>query len=254
MRSGNPVLSDNTFENIANSATGGNPQAYASRMTIEGTVNKTLLMLLMTVIAAGFTWSQVLTEAGSALAWPLAIGGAIGAFIVALVTSFRPSASPYTAPVYAILEGFFLGAFSAVLERMFPGIVLQAVGLTFGVMAAMLIAYQTRLIKVTEKFVLGVVAATGGIFLVYLVSLGMSLFGVRMPFLHDGGPIAIGFSLFVVIIAALNLVLDFALIEDGAKRGAPKFMEWYGGFSLLVTLFWLYIRILDLLSMLYRRD
>jgi uncharacterized YccA/Bax inhibitor family protein len=158
-----------------------------------------------------------------------------------------------TAPLYAVLEGLFLGGISALYELKFQGIVIQAVALTFGTLAALLLAYKSRLIKVTENFKLGVVAATGGIALVYLISIGLGFFGIRMPYLHDSGPIGIGISVFIVIVAALNLVLDFDFIEQGAAQGAPKYMEWYAAFGLLVTLIWLYLEILRLLAKVRRR-
>jgi len=187
-------------------------------------------------------------------AFPWMIGGAIGGLIFGLITAFKPTAAPYTAPVYAALEGLFLGGISALFELMYPGIVVQAVALTFGTLGALLLAYTSGLIKPTENFKLGITAATGAIFLVYMVSMVMNMFGSGgIGFIHDSGPIGIGFSVVVVIIAALNLVLDFDFIESGAKRGAPKYMEWYGAFGLLVTLVWLYLEILRLLSKLRSR-
>jgi uncharacterized YccA/Bax inhibitor family protein len=252
MRSSNPALSEKTFDNFARS--GYFDQAVASRMTVEGTVNKTGILLLLAVISAAFTWHQVLAPGGEGAAMALALGGALGGFIVAMVTVFKPTVSPYTAPVYALLQGLVLGAFSSILNQAYPGIVTQAVGLTFGVMAVMLIAYRTRLIQATEKFKIGVVAATGGIALFYLVLLVGRLFGANFGFfMWNPTPLSIGISLVVVVVAALNLILDFDLIEQGARRGAPKFMEWYGAFSLMVTLIWLYFEILRLLSKLNRR-
>jgi uncharacterized YccA/Bax inhibitor family protein len=158
-----------------------------------------------------------------------------------------------TAPIYAVLEGLFLGGISAIFEMSYPGIVIQAVALTFGTLFCLLAAYKSRLIKVTENFKLGIVAATGAICLIYLVSIIMGFFGASIPMIHSSGPLGIGFSLFVVTIAALNLVLDFDFIERGSEMGAPKYMEWYGAFGLVVTLVWLYIEILRLLSKLRRR-
>jgi uncharacterized YccA/Bax inhibitor family protein len=252
MRSSNPALSEKTFDNFARS--GYFDQAATSRMTVEGTVNKTGILLLLAVLSAAFTWREVLTPGGEGAAMALALGGALGGFIVAMVTCFKPTVSPYTAPIYALLEGLVLGAFSSILNQAYPGIVSQAVGLTFGVMAVMLIAYRSRLIQATEKFKIGVVAATGGIALFYLVLLVGRLFGAEFgTFMWNPTPLSIGISLAVVAIAALNLILDFDLIEQGARRGAPKFMEWYGAFSLMVTLIWLYFEILRLLSKLNRR-
>ena len=207
------------------------------------------------IAGAFFTWNQALVQADNALLFPLMLGGAIGGLIVAMVTIFKKEWSPVTAPIYAILEGLFLGGISSLLNQAYPGIVLQAVGLTFGVALSLLLVYRSGLIKVTDNFRLGVAAATGGIFLVYLVSFVMSFFGMRIPLIHESGLIGIGFSVFVVAIAALNLVLDFDFIEAGAESGAPKYMEWYGGFGLMVTLIWLYIEILHLLAKLQgRRD
>jgi uncharacterized YccA/Bax inhibitor family protein len=159
-----------------------------------------------------------------------------------------PKVSPFTSPIYAALEGLFLGAISAVFEAMYSGIVVQAVCLSIGVLAVMLFLYSTGIIRATEKFKIGVIAATGAVCLVYLVSMVVSLFGSHVPYIHESGPVGIGFSLVVVVIAALNLILDFDFIEQGARHQAPKYMEWYGGFSLLVTLIWMYLEILRLLS------
>ena len=180
------------------------------------------------------------------------LGGAIGGFILALVTIFKKQWSPITAPLYALVEGFFLGAISAVYNAQFQGIVLQAIMLTFGIMFALLFAYRSGLIKATENFKLGVTAATGGIALIYIATLVLRLFGIQVPFIHDSGLIGIGFSLVVVVIASLNLVLDFDFIESGVEAGAPKYMEWYGAFGLMVTLVWLYLELLRLLSKLRR--
>lgn len=247
MRSGNPALSLDTFRGL--------PGTRGNTMTLSGTVNKTLVMLLLVIAGAFFTWNQALVQTNNSLLPILMIGGAIGGLVVAMVTIFKKEWSPVTAPIYAVLEGLFLGGISALLNQAYPGIVIQAVGLTFGVALSLLLVYRSGLIKVTDNFRLGIAAATGGIFLVYLVSFVMSFFGMRIPFIHESGMIGIGFSLFVVVIAALNLVLDFDFIEHGAASGAPKFMEWYGAFGLMVTLIWLYIEILHLLAKLQgRRD
>ncbi len=247
MRSGNPALSLDTFRGL--------PGTRGNNMTLSGTVNKTLVMLLLVIAGAFFTWNQALVQTNNSLLPILMIGGAIGGLVVAMVTIFKKEWSPVTAPIYAVLEGLFLGGISSVLNQAYPGIVIQAVGLTFGVALSLLLVYRSGLIKVTDNFRLGIAAATGGIFLVYLASFVMSFFGMRIPFIHESGMIGIGFSLFVVVIAALNLVLDFDFIEHGAASGAPKFMEWYGAFGLMVTLIWLYIEILHLLAKLQgRRD
>jgi uncharacterized YccA/Bax inhibitor family protein len=180
--------------------------------------------------------------------------GGIGGFITALVTISRRTWAPATAPLYAVLEGFVIGALSAQFERRFPGIVIQSVSLTFATLFALLAIYRSRLIQATENFRLIVAAATGGIFLLYLVNFVLTLFtSIRMPYLHDGGPAGIVVSLFIVLVAALNLVLDFDFVETGAAAGAPKYMEWYGAFGLIVTLVWLYFEMLRLLSKIRRR-
>jgi len=216
-----------------------------------GTVHKTGALLVLLLITASLTWGMV--YGGKASVGIFAIGGLIGGLIFALATCFKLHWAPFTAPLYAACEGLLLGAISALMERQFPGIVLQAVGLTFGTLFALLGAYRSGLIKATENFKLGVVAATGGIFLVYLVTMVLGLFGIGVPYIHGSGTIGICFSLFVVVIAALNLVLDFDFIENGAEAGAPKYMEWYGAFGLMVTLIWLYIEILHLLAKLRSR-
>lgn len=245
MRTANPALNDKTFQSIGT-------VAAADAMTINGTVNKTGVMLLLLIASASYTWSQFLAgNFESMTMWMLA--GVVGGLIVAFVTVFKKTWAPVTAPLYAVLEGFALGGISVVLEDAFPGIVIQAVALTFGTAGCLLLAYKSGVIKATENFKLGVFAATGGIFLIYAVGAIMRFFGSGIPYIHENGLIGIGFSLFVVIIAALNLVLDFDFIEKGAEQGAPKFMEWYAAFGLLVTLIWLYIEILRLLSKLNSR-
>jgi len=241
-RSGNPTLRDDTFRGL--------PGALGETMTLQGTVNKTGLSLLILLAAASFTWRQVTPdEPVSPLLWLGLLGGAV----VALVTAFKPAFAPVTTPIYAALEGLFLGGVSGLYELRYPGIVMNAVGLTFGCLAALLAAYSSGLIRPSENFKLGIVAATGGIALLYMVSMGLGFFGKSIPFIHESGSIGIAFSVFVVGLAALNLVLDFDFIEDGARRGAPKYMEWYGAFGLLVTLVWLYLEILRLLAKLQNR-
>jgi uncharacterized YccA/Bax inhibitor family protein len=241
MRTANPALTASTFDHAPT-------VARSEAMTIHGTVNKTSILLVLACITASFTWTQFSQNSSTAMAW--AVGGAIGGFIIALVAVFKKEWSPITAPLYALLEGLFLGGISAFYASRFEGIVFQAVILTFGTLFALLLAYRTGLIRATENFKLGIFAATGGIALVYLVGWILSLFGKSIPYIHQSGWIGIGFSLFVVVIAALNLVLDFDFIEQGAENGAPKYMEWYAAFGLMVTLVWLYLEILRLLAKL----
>ena len=254
MRSGNPVLKDSTFLDLSS---GSVYPGSANAMTLNGTVNKTGILLLLTVLTSAFAWSQTMVETPEGMqvapgAMVYMLGGAIGGLVLALITAFKKEWSPVTAPLYALVEGFFLGAISAMYNHMNEGIVMQAVMLTFGTLFALLFAYRSGLIKATENFKLGVVAATGGIFLIYLASFVLGLFGVNVPYIHESGIIGIGFSLFVVVVAALNLVLDFDFIESGVEAGAPKYMEWYGAFGLMVTLVWLYIEFLRLLAKLRR--
>ncbi len=237
--SSNPVLGKTFFsEALVGTSTG--------IMTINGTINKTLIMLLLVGLTFTITWKMAFAQNAGVIGWSIA--GAIGGLIVALVITFKKEWSTYLAPIYALLEGLFLGAVSAVVEMQIPGIVFKAVGLTFGVLFLILFLYRSGIIKATEKFKMGVVAATGAIALFYLVAMVLSLFGIRIGFLHEGGVLGILFSLAVVVIAALNLILDFDFIEQGAAEGLPKYMEWYGSFALMVTLIWLYLEILRLLA------
>jgi uncharacterized YccA/Bax inhibitor family protein len=237
MRTGNPALKENVF---ADAAVRGGGQT----MSLNGTVNKSGILILLVVAAAWFSWSRSAAGVGN----PYIAIGALGGFVVALVTIFKKTVTPVTAPIYAVLEGLFLGGVSASLEARFPGIAAQATFATFGTLAGLLLAYRSGLIRATENFKLGVFAATAGIALLYLVSLIMGFFGKTIPFIHESGAMGIGFSVFVVIIAALNLVLDFDFIESGVEMGAPKYMEWYAAFGLLVTLVWLYLEIIRLLA------
>ena len=244
MRSGNPSLKKEAFENFDNIGSG-------QTMTIQGTVNKTLILLLLVLATFVYSWNQFVTNPGSVL--PLILVGAIGGLIVALITIFVPKVSPFTAPLYALLEGLVLGAISAQYEAQYGGIVFQAVLLTMGVLFSLLFAYKSGFIKVTQNFRLGVIAATGAIFLVYIVSFVGGFFGFNIPHLHEATPIGIAISVVIVIIAALNLVLDFDYIENASASRVPKYFEWYGAFGLLVTLIWLYLEILRLLSKLRSR-
>jgi uncharacterized YccA/Bax inhibitor family protein len=241
MATANPAMNAEVYRRAGLAA------APARVMTIQGAVLKTAVLLVILLVTAGYTWSQAV-EGATTLTYGLLVAGSVGGFLTALVTIFVPKVSPFTAPVYAALEGLVLGAISAVFEAQYPGIVIQAVGLSIGVLAVMLFVYGTGLIRATQKFKIEVVAATGAVCLVYLADLVVSFFGTRRPFIHESGMAGIGFSLLVVVIAALNLILDFDFIEQGVRLRAPKYMEWYGGFSLLVTLVWMYLEILRLLA------
>jgi uncharacterized YccA/Bax inhibitor family protein len=244
LRSNNPVLKEKAF--TGELATG-------EAMTIQGTVNKTGLLLLFVVVTAAWTWGLSHSETPEA-AYPWMLGGLLVGFVTALVTVFKKTWAPISAPIYALCEGLALGGISAIFERAYPGIAIQAVSLTFGVMFVMLLAYKFGIIRATRGFKLGVIAATGAIAVVYLINMVMSLFlHTQMSFLYSSTPLGIGISLVVVIIAALNLILDFDMIENAARMGAPKYMEWYGAFGLMVTLIWLYLEILRLLAKTRRR-
>lgn len=259
LRSGNPALTASTFAFT---------EPGAQQMTLTGTVQKTLILLVIVIGTGAYTWAHTtagLADVGArtieqvgrtnalsnvpSYVFTYVWGGCIGGLVMALATIFKKTWSPVTAPMYAAAEGVALGALSAMFEYMYPGIVAQAVGLTFGVLVAMLGLYLTQIIKPTENFKIGVVSATGAIALFYLVSIiARFAFHYEMPMIHETGAIGIGFSVVVVVLAALNLVIDFDFIEQGAARGAPKYMEWYGAFGLLVTLVWLYMELLRLLA------
>ena len=243
MRTANPVLTERTFARMG-------AMAGSDTMTIQGTVTKTAIMLMLVIASAGYTWNMVGLERNPS-GWMM--GGAFGAFIMAIATMFKPTWGGFTAPAYAILEGLFLGGISAVFEAKYPGLVFNAICLTFGVLFSLLFAYQTGFIKATENLKLGIFAATGAIGLIYLINMVMGFFGSGIPLIHSSGTVGIIFSLGVVIVAALNLVLDFDFIENGAEKGAPKYMEWVGALGLMVTLVWLYIEILRLLYKLNDR-
>ncbi len=248
MKTSNPALGENTFRGVSSAGSGG-AIAAAARMTLSGTAHKTGILLVCTLATASWTWYRFIeTGDPSQVGGLLALGG-IGGFICAMVTIFKKEWAPVTAPIYALLEGLLLGGISAMFNYRYPGIAIQAVGLTFGTLIALLLAYSSGIIRVTQKFALGVAAATGGIALFYVAQMILGLF--HIPFLtsvNGSGAIGIGFSLFVVAIAALNLVLDFDFIERGVNYGAPKYMEWYGAFGIMVTLIWLYFEMLILLS------
>lgn len=247
-KSGNPTLSEKIFRQST-------VMTGQETMTIRGTVNKFGFLFLMTMSSAAFTWHAYYQGQDVS---PYMMGGIIGGLIVALIITFKRSTAPYLAPLYALLKGLMIGGLSAIINEAFietyPGIVMQAVGLTFGTSIAMFLLYHFRIIKATERFKSVVFTATAGIAIFYLIALVLGMFGIQIPFLHEGGLFGIGFSLFVIALAALNLIIDFDMIEQGAAAGAPKNMEWYCAFGLLVTLIWLYIEILRLLSKLGSRD
>lgn len=253
MRSSNPTLTEETFDRFAER---GHFAGAQDVMTVEGTANKTGILLLLAIITASITWSMVGTGRGESagLGIILAFGGALVALITALIACFNPRSAPITAPIYAAFEGLFLGGISCLFNARYPGIVTSAVGLTFGVMAAVLIGYRVGFLRATNQFKAGVIAATLGICLFYAVLAILRICNVQFGyFMWEGGWLSIVVSLVVITIAAMNLVLDFDLIEDGAARQAPKFMEWYGAFGLMTTLVWLYLEILRLLAKLNRR-
>ncbi len=249
-RTSNPALSGDTFR------TG--EAALGESMTVSGTVNKAGLLLICCVATAAWTWNRFYSapspDVGMQAVAPWLIAGGIGGFILAMVTIFKKEWSPITAPLYALLEGLVLGGISAMVDMRYHGIAIQAVGLTFGTLVVMLLAYRSGLIRMSDKLRLGIVAATGGIAVFYLLQFVLGFFGVQFHAINGSGPIGIGFSIVVVIVAALNLVLDFDLIENGARYGAPKYMEWYGAFALMITLIWLYFEILRLLTKMRSRN
>lgn len=255
MKTSNPALGQHTFDDFAQSAYGGNLVDASARMTLNGTINKTGILLLCAIATASWTWSRFLTTQDLSFVGPAITLGALGGLVFALVTVFKKEWSRVTAPVYALLEGLVLGGVSAIFELRYPGIAMEAVALTFGTLLVMLLAYKSGLIKVTEKLRMGIVAATGAIFLFYLLLFVFSLFHIPLfSTVYGSGMIGLIFSFVVVGVAALNLVLDFDFIERGVAAGAPKYMEWYASFGIMVTLVWLYLEMLRLLSKLRSRS
>lgn len=250
-KSGNPTLSEKRFRDTVLD----DVVTHENAMTVKGTLQKFGFLFLMTMGTAFYSWKEA-AEGGNV--GPLVIGGAIGGLVIAIVLMFKKEWSPYLAPLYALAEGLFVGAISAqynyALAEVAPNIIINAVGLTFGTAIAMYLLYSFRIIQATQKFKAIIFTATAGIAIFYLIAFALSFFGISIPFLHEGSAIGIGFSVFVVALAALNLILDFDMIEQGAALGAPKYMEWYGAFGLLVTIVWLYLEILRLLSKLSSRN
>jgi len=245
-RSSNPVLSQKRFNKIRTFENVG-----SEPMTLNGTINKTLLLFGLLVIAGYFSWN--LTMAGTVNPRALMIGGSIGGLIVAIFTVMKPQRSPITAPIYALFEGVFVGSISAIYSNIYNGIVMQAVGLTLSILLIMLILYKTGVIKATPKFKKGVIIATIGVMFFYLLNFIASLFGGGISFFNLG-IVGIGVSLVIVVIASMNLILDFDMIERNIKSGEPKYVEWFAAFGIMITLVWLYIEILRLLSLLAGRD
>ncbi|MDE2262736.1 MAG: Bax inhibitor-1/YccA family protein [Gammaproteobacteria bacterium] len=245
-RTGNPGLNDRTFASLPRLGIG------VEGMTLKGTVDRSFLLLIVLMVAALWPWSQMASGDVQAVSSTMMLG-LIGGFVLALIISFKATLAPYLAVPYAALEGLAVGGISAVLEQRYPGIAIQAVGLTFGVLAVLLFAYRMRWVRATARFRAMVIGATGGIALLYLATMILGFFHVAVPVLNAATPLGIGISLVIVGVAALNLVLDFDLIERGVAGGAPKYMEWYAAFGLMVTLVWLYIEMLRLLSKV-RRD
>lgn len=245
MRTSNPTLNDKVFKGL--------PGTMGETMTLEGTVNKTGILLLCAMATAAWTWHLAMNPATEPIDALLLVVGLVGGLIFALVTTFKKTWAPVTAPMYALLEGLVLGSISAMLEQRYPGIAIESVCLTFGTMFVLLLAYRSGMIKVTQKFRLGVIAATGAIFLFYMAEMLLGFFGIHFTSVNGSGPLGIGISLVIVCVAALNLVLDFDFIERGVDAGAPKYMEWYGAFGLMVTLVWLYLEMLRLMAKVRRR-
>lgn len=244
-KSSNPTLTEKMWHQQPMEALG------TETMTVKGAINKFGLLLLLAIGAAAYTWN-LHSQLADRTMNTLMMAGIFGGLVIALIISFKPKTAPYLAPLYAILEGFFLGGISVIMNELFkekyPGLIMQAVGLTFGVAIAMFILYNFKIIKVRDKLRSIIISATVGILIFYLITMVLGLFHVNVGFAYDSSPLGIGISLFIVAIAALNLLLDFDMIDRGAAAGAPKFMEWYGAFGLLVTIVWLYIEILKLLS------
>lgn len=243
MSSKNPILKPSVIDKIS--------VADAGTMTVQGAVQKTGILLGLVILFAAFSWSRVKAGQPDAMIWVM--GGFVFGLIACLATVFKMNWSPVTAPAYAVFEGLVLGGVSAFLDVKYPGIAMQACMLTFGTLFGLLGAYRLGWIRATEQFKAVVIAGTMAVGLVYLVSAVCRIFGASIPFIHDSGTVGILFSGVVVVIAAMNLILDFDFIEQAAEASAPKYMEWYSAFGLMVSLIWLYLEILELLSKLARR-
>lgn len=243
IKTSNPALSANTFT--------GDLALAGEAMTLQGTINKTGILIFCALASAAWTWRLALTQPDALPMWMW--GGLLGGLALAVATIFKKEWSPVTAPLYAIAEGLALGGISAVLNQAYRGIALQALEATLGVTLAMLLLYTSGTLRATPRFAMGVMAATGGIFLVYLLDFVLGLFGAHLPLLNSSGIFGITVSVVIVIVASLNLILDFGFVETGVRGGAAKYMEWYGAFGIMVTLVWMYIEILRLLSKMNSR-
>ncbi len=242
MRSSNPALMTNPFSGFGRISD-------LNVMTIRGTINKTILLLLLVFLPAAWVWNQFFMAGqnpGAVKIWLMT--GLVSGFVLSLITIFKKEWASITAPLYAVAQGLFLGGISGIFEASYPGIVTQAVSLSFATLLVMLVAYQGGWVRPTERFKSGIIAATGAIAFVYLMTIILGIFKIDVPFINGSGLFSILFSVFVVSIAALNFILDFDFIEQGSRAGVPKYMEWYGAFALMVTLIWLYIEILRLLT------
>lgn len=239
MANGNPLFKDDLYRDAVNTGT--------ETMTVAGTVNKTFILLALLLSGAVWSWSR------PEMLMPNLLLGSLGAFIIAIVTVMKKEWAGFTAPLYSIMEGVLIGALSSMMEMRYPGIVMQAVMLTFGTLFALLTLYRLNVIRATDTFKKVVFAATAAVAVTYLVSMLMGFFGRSIPLIHEGGKAGIIFSLIVVGVAALNLVIDFDFIENGERAKAPKYLEWYGAFGLMVTMIWLYMEILRLLSKMRKR-
>ncbi|MBP2172816.1 Bax inhibitor-1/YccA family protein [Methanococcus voltae] len=252
MKSSNPVFGTHAMERYRQLAGSTSSMPITEQMTINGSINKIFILTIFLIGSAVISWTLYASQPG--FAGLLGMGGIIVGFILALIISFKNTTAPILSPIYAICEGLAMGFISAVFETMYPGIAFQASFGTFGVLLTMIFVYKFRIIKVTEKFKTGLLIATGGIALLYLLTFILSFFGIYAPFIYEGGIIGIGFSLLVIGVASLNLLLDFDFIEKGAEYGLPKHMEWYGAFGILVTVVWVYLEILRLLAKLRQNE
>ncbi|MCU0339473.1 MAG: Bax inhibitor-1/YccA family protein [Spirosomaceae bacterium] len=242
----NPILNEKSF--IKSSQAG----MMQGSMTVQGTVNKIILLGALVIGSAAGSWFLFLSNTN--LIMPSAIGGAIAGLIIAVILAFKQTLAPTLAPIYAVVEGVFVGAITLVFESRYPGIGISAALLTFAILAGMVGLYKAGVIRATPTFKRTIMAATAGVAIFYLVSMVLRMFGIQMPLIYDSGMFGIGFSLFVVGLAAFNLVLDLDRIEQGAEYGAPKYMEWYCAFGMIVTIVWLYMEVLRLLAKLSSRD